>query len=155
MIILSTPFTLAAVSARALVLLPAMKPVMDLPSFWAAVMAQRDEFCNAPSLCSRTASELRSLARVEGWWSWWRAWRCSLEYRKPDLLPIDSIVLQAYVEKSPLPTLSLLFDGWTPNLMEDEWNWRSELWFNNEYPTLCKTCHMGKADPYDTGKLLY
>lgn len=149
MIIFSTPFTLAAVSARALIFLPAMKPVMELPSFCAAVMAHRDEFCNAPSLCSRTASELRSLARLEGWWSWWRVWRCRLEYRKPDLLPIDSIVLQAYVEKSPLSPLL-----WRVNAQSQM---RSIKWrmLVIRIRTLCKTMSHEKSDPYETEKLLY
>ena len=59
MIILSSPLTLEASSATDFTRLPATIPVIDPPSFWAAVTALSEAFCSFPSLCSRIARELR------------------------------------------------------------------------------------------------
>lgn len=66
-IIFSNPFTLAASSATALILLPAMKPVTEPPNFCAAVTADSDEVFSFPSLCSNTANDDNNLARAERW----------------------------------------------------------------------------------------
>src|ERR1700712_1111249 len=55
--ILSMPATLAASSATDLILLPAKNPVIEPPSFCAAVIEPREPWLSLPSFCSRTARE--------------------------------------------------------------------------------------------------
>lgn len=63
--ILSTPAILAACSAMLLILLPATNPVIEPPSFCAAVTALDELWINLPSRCSRTASDESNRARAE------------------------------------------------------------------------------------------
>lgn len=64
-IILSRPCAFAASSAIGLTLVPAIKPVIGLPSFRAAVTALNEFLFNCPSLCSRIASVLSSRASAD------------------------------------------------------------------------------------------
>lgn len=82
----SRPLTLAASSATALMLLPATKPVIEPPSFCAAVTAANDPGLSLPSRCSSTA-RVESSRAMKDWWgseigrtdlSWVRAWRSAV-----------------------------------------------------------------------------
>ncbi len=78
MMILSIPFTFAAASATDLMLLPATIPVIEPPSFRAAVIEPNDEPSIFPSLCSKIEREPRKRARVNG-----RVSRNVLDGREP------------------------------------------------------------------------
>jgi hypothetical protein len=64
-IILSTPAILAACSAMLFILLPATNPVIEPPSFCAAVTELDEPWINLPSRCSRTANDESNRARAE------------------------------------------------------------------------------------------
>lgn len=63
----STPFDLAASSAADLTPLPAMKAVIEPPSFVPAVMAANDCDTIFPSFCSRMANVDANRAKAEYW----------------------------------------------------------------------------------------